>query len=221
MAKTPVFRCDFCSCGGFHKAGCDADEPLRLWDKFLSADESMIGGLAGRYAVAMFELAQDLAADEQSRLADNMAALKTLIDGSDDLQKLLKSPVINAEEQGAALAAVLDKAGAHQLVKNFAALVVTKRRAFALGDMAVQYGTLIAGSRDEVIARVTSARDLSATQIDAVKAELEKAVGKNVVVENDTDAALLGGMVVKLGSRMIDGSLRTKLNSMKAALNQN
>ena len=186
----------------------------------MSADESVIGGLAGRYAVAMFELAQELTADEQSQLADNMAALKRLIDGSDDLQKLLKSPVISADEQAAALAAVLDKARAHQLVKNFAVLVVNKRRAFALGDMAVQYGALVAGARDEIIARVASARALSAEQIEALKGELEKAVGKNVIVENKTDATLLGGMVVKLGSRMIDGSLKTKLNSLKTALNE-
>ena len=149
-----------------------------------------------------------------------MAALKLLIAGSDDLQKLLKSPVISADEQAGALAAVLEKAGAHPLVKNFAVLVVNKRRAFALDDMAAQYGALVAGARDEVVARVSSARDLSAAQIDALKAELEKAVGKNVIVENETDAGLLGGMVVKLGSRMIDGSLRTKLNSLKTALNE-
>lgn len=186
----------------------------------MSADESVIGGLAGRYAVALFELAQELSADDQSQLADNMAALKVLIAGSDDLQKLLKSPVISADEQAGALAAVLEKAGAHPLVKNFAVLVVNKRRAFALGSMAAQYGALVAGARDEVVARVASARDLSAAQIDALKAELEKAVGKNVIVENETDSALLGGMVVKLGSRMIDGSLRTKLNSLKTALNE-
>lgn len=186
----------------------------------MSADESVIGGLAGRYAVALFELAQELSADDQSQLADNMAALKVLIAGSDDLQKLLKSPVISADEQAGALAAVLEKASAHPLVKNFAVLVVNKRRAFALGSMAAQYGALVAGARDEVVARVASARDLSAAQIDALKAELEKAVGKNVIVENETDAALLGGMVVKLGSRMIDGSLRTKLNSLKTALNE-
>ena len=86
--------------------------------------------------------------------------------------------------------------------------------------MAAQYGALVAGSRDEIVARVASARDLSAAQIDALKGQLEKAVGKNVIVENETDAALLGGMVVKLGSRMIDGSLRTKLNSLKTALNE-
>ena len=186
----------------------------------MSADESVIGGLAGRYAVALFELAQELSADDQSQLADNMATLKVLIAGNDDLQKLLKSPVISADEQAGALEAVLEKAGAHPLVKNFAVLVVNKRRAFAMGDMAAQYGALAAGARDEVVARVASARDLSAAQIDALKAELEKAVGKNVIVENETDAALLGGMVVKLGSRMIDGSLRTKLNSLKTALNE-
>jgi F-type H+-transporting ATPase subunit delta len=186
----------------------------------LSAEESVIGGLAGRYAVAMFELAQEMGEADQNKLAEDLAALKILIDGTRDLQKLLKSPVINAEEQASALDAVLDKAGAHQLVRNFAALVVAKRRGFALADMAAQYGALVAGARDEIVARVTSARELSAGQIDALKAELEKAAGKNVIVKSETDAALLGGMVVKLGSRMIDGSLRTKLNSLKTALNQ-
>lgn len=208
-----LLRCGFESCSV-------EGRPPNKWDKFLSADESVIGGLAGRYAVALFELAQELPADDQSQLADNMAAMKLLIAGSDDLQKLLKSPVISADEQANALAALLEKAGAHPLVKNFTVLVVNKRRAFALGDMAAQYGALVAGARDEVVARVASARDLSAAQIDALKAELEKAVGKNVIVENETDAALLGGMVVKLGSRMIDGSLRTKLNSLKTALNE-
>ena len=187
----------------------------------MSAEESVIGGLAGRYAVALFELAQDLDAAAQDVIAENMAQLKRLIDGSDDLQKLLKSPVISAEEQAAAFTAILSKAGAHQLVQNFAALVVAKRRAFAFADMAAQYGALVAGVRDEVVAKVTSAHDLNAGQIDKLKAELEKAVGKNVIVENETDADLLGGMVVKLGSRMIDGSLKTKLNSLKTALNQN
>jgi F-type H+-transporting ATPase subunit delta len=186
----------------------------------LSAEESVIGGLAGRYAVAMFELAQELGKADQGKVADNLAALKTLIDGSEDLQKLLKSPVISAEEQAAALDAVLDKAGAHKLVRNFAALVVAKRRAFAFADMAAQYGALVAAARNEVVARVTSAQNLSDSQIDALKAELEKAAGKNVIIKNETDAGLLGGMVVKLGSRMIDGSLRTKLNSLKTALNQ-
>lgn len=204
----------------FSDALCTRENVAQNRDDFLSAEESVIGGLAGRYAVALFELAQELDDAAQATIADNMAGLKVLIDGSDDLQKLLKSPVINAEEQAAALAAVLDKAGAHQLVKNFAALVVDKRRAFAFADMAVQYGALVAGARDEVVARVTSARVLSDGQIDKVKAELEKAVGKNVIIENETDAALLGGMVVKLGSRMIDGSLKTKLNSLKTALNQ-
>jgi len=204
----------------FSDALCTRENVAQNRDDFLSAEESVIGGLAGRYAVALFELAQELDDAAQATIADNIAGLKVLIDGSDDLQKLLKSPVINAEEQAAALAAVLDKAGAHQLVKNFAALVVDKRRAFAFADMAVQYGALVAGARDEVVARVTSARALSDGQIDKVKAELEKAVGKNVIIENETDAALLGGMVVKLGSRMIDGSLKTKLNSLKTALNQ-
>ena len=192
---------------------------FRKWDSLLSADKSVIGGLAGRYAVALFELTQDLPEAEQGTVQENVAGLKAMIDESADLQKLLKSPLISAEEQAAALDAVLAKAGAHQLVKNFAALVVAKRRGFALADMAMQYGVLVAGARDEMTAYVTAAQELSAAQIDALKAELTKAFDKNVVVEAETDAALLGGMIVKVGSRMIDGSLKTKLNSLKTALN--
>lgn len=189
------------------------------WDKLLSADESVIGGLAGRYAVALFELLQELPQADQAQLQSDVAALKAMIKDSDDLQKLIKSPVISAEEQAAALDAVLDKAGAHKMLRNFAALVVSKRRAFALGDMAAQFGVLVAGARDEMIAHVTAAQDLSDGQIEALKGELNKAFGKNVIVEAETDAALLGGMIVKIGSRMIDGSLKTKLNSLKTALN--
>lgn len=192
---------------------------FRKWDSLLSADKSVIGGLAGRYAVALFELTQDLPEAEQGTVQENVAGLKAMIDESADLQKLLKSPLISAEEQAAALDAVLAKAGAHQLVKNFAALVVAKRRGFALADMALQYGVLVAGARDEMTAYVTAAQELSAAQIDALKAELTKAFDKNVVVEAETDSALLGGMIVKVGSRMIDGSLKTKLNSLKTALN--
>lgn len=192
---------------------------FRKWDSLLSADKSVIGGLAGRYAVALFELSQDLPEAEQGTVQENVAGLKAMIDESADLQKLLKSPLISAEEQAAALDAVLAKAGAHQLVKNFASLVVAKRRGFALADMAMQYGVLVAGARDEMTAYVTAAQELSAAQIDALKAELTKAFDKNVVVEAEIDAALLGGMIVKVGSRMIDGSLKTKLNSLKTALN--
>lgn len=185
----------------------------------MSADKSVIGGLAGRYAVALFELTQDLPEADQGTVQANVAGLKAMIDDSADLQKLLKSPLISADEQASALDAVLAKAGAHQLVKNFAALVVAKRRGFALADMAAQFGVLVAGARDEMTAYVTAAQELSAAQIEALKGELTKAFDKNVVVESQTDAALLGGMIVKVGSRMIDGSLKTKLNSLKTALN--
>lgn len=185
----------------------------------MSADESVIGGLAGRYAVALFELTQELPAADQASVQNDVAALKAMIQDSDDLQKLVKSPLISADEQADALDAVLTKAGAHQLVRNFAALVVAKRRAFALADMASQFGALVAQARDEMVAHVTAAQDLSAAQIDALKGELNKAFGKNIIVESQTDADLLGGMIVKVGSRMIDGSLKTKLNSLKTALN--
>lgn len=191
-----------------------------LRDILLSSDENVIGGLAGRYAIALFELAQDLPPDEAAAISETLAGLKALISDSADLQKLIRSPVISAAEQSDAMAAILTRAGAHKLVMNFVALVIEKRRAFALPDMAGQYAALVARNRDELIARVTAARALNDGQIDALKDQLQKSLGKSVIVEVETDASLLGGMIVKLGSRMIDGSLRTKLNSLKTAMNE-
>lgn len=179
----------------------------------------MIGGLAGRYAAALFEISEELPAGEQQSLHDDVAALGALFVESDDLIKLIRSPIISAEEQAAALAAVLDKAGAGQLVKNFTALVISKRRARALPDMAKQYATLVARSRDEMVAQVSSAQPLEEAQIAALKEQLKSALGKTVQVDASVDETLLGGLVVKVGSRMIDGSLRSKLNSLKTALN--
>ncbi|MGB0343084.1 MAG: F0F1 ATP synthase subunit delta [Parvibaculales bacterium] len=186
----------------------------------MSSDENVVGGLAGRYAVALFELAQDLPQEEAASIAETLAGLKALISDSADLQKLIRSPVISAAEQNDAMAAILTRVGAHRLVMNFVALVIEKRRAFALPEMAGQYAALVARNRDELIARITAARALNDGQIDALKDQLQNALGKSVIVEVETDASLLGGMIVKLGSRMIDGSLRTKLNSLKTAMNE-
>ncbi len=191
---------------------------LTEWDNLLSADKSEIGGTAGRYAVALFELTEELPKAQRGRVIDDVAGLKTLIDSSADLQKLIESPIISAEDQSAALGAVLDKAGAQPLVKNFVGLVVAKRRAAVLADIATHYSALIAAARDEMVAQVTTAHDLGTGQVKALKGALSKVYGKDIIVEAETDATLLGGMIVKMGSQMVDGSLRSKLNSLKTAL---
>ncbi len=184
------------------------------------SNEDITGGLAGRYAVALFEIVEELPASEQQKLHDGVAALGVLLQQSDDLMKLIRSPIISAAEQGAALVAVLDKIGAEKLLKSFVALVIAKRRATTLPNMTKQYAALVAEAREEMVAHVTSAHPLADSQLAALKAQFKKSLGKTVQLETAVNEDLLGGLVVKLGSRMIDGSLRHKLNSLKTALNE-
>ena len=185
-----------------------------------AANDDKIGGLAGRYATALFEIAEELPEDAQQNLHDNVAHLGTLFNESDDLLKLIRSPIISAEEQAAALGVLLDKMGASHIMKNFVGLIIAKHRVAALPDIARQYHVLVAQARNELVAHVTSAQPLQDAQINTLKAELKKALDKNVHIETTINPALLGGLIVKLGSRMVDGSLRHKLNSLKISLNE-
>ena len=196
-------------------------EPAANYGIFLlSAHESVISGIAGRYAAALFDLMNELPESDQQLIHINVAGFKDLLDENADLQNLVRSPVITAEEQAVALGTLLEQASAHQLFRNFVALVVQNRRAMALSEMARQYAVLVAGARDEMVAEIASARALDEGQIASFTEQLKSHFGKTVTVETRTDPDLLGGVVVKIGSRMIDGSLRTKLNSLKTAMNE-
>src|SRR5690606_21734692 len=124
------------------------------------------------------------------------------------------------EEQGRAFAAVLDKAGTSALVKNFVGLVIRNRRLFALSDMIRSYNAILAEKRGEMTTDVTSAHPLGDQQVESLKAALKSATGRDVRINTKVDAGLLGGLIVKVGSRMIDSSLRTKLNSLKIAMKE-
>ena len=174
------------------------------------------GGLAARYAAALFELA-----DEKKQLDDvaaDLASLKQAIAGSGDLTRLIRSPVLSRAEQSRALAAVLEKAGSSDLVRRFVGLVAQNRRLFVLPDMIDAYLSQLAERRGEVTAEVVSARPLSDAQRDAVAQALRKAVGGKVAVDSRVDPTLIGGLVVKVGSRLIDSSLRTKLQRLQHAM---
>ena len=186
----------------------------------MSAHESVISGIAGRYAAALFDLMNELPESDQQLIHTNVAGFKDLLDDNADLQTLVRSPVITAEEQAVALGTLLEQANAHQLFRNFVALVVQNRRAMALSEMARHYAVLVAGARDEMVAEIASASALDDGQIASFTEQLKSHFGKTVTVETRTDPDLLGGVVVKIGSRMIDGSLRTKLNSLKTAMNE-
>jgi F-type H+-transporting ATPase subunit delta len=179
-----------------------------------------VSGLAQRYAIALFELAQEEHALDP--VAKDLETLRQLIDGNDDLKRLVKSPVFTREEQGAAIGAILDRVKVHALTRRFVLFVATQRRLFAFQDIARSFAQRLADLRGEMTARVTSASQLSSTQVAALKATLKTAFGgRDVALDAQVDPSLLGGIVVKVGSRMIDSSLRTKLtnlaHSMKGA----
>jgi F-type H+-transporting ATPase subunit delta len=180
------------------------------------AETSVVSGIAGRYATALFELARDGGALDQ--VADDMTAIAAMIDESDDLTRLLRSPVIAAADQGRALAAVLEKAGVGDMTRKFVGVVSQNHRLFALRDMCKVFRTLLARHRGELVAEVTSAHALSDQQMASIKAELTAAMKTDVSLENRVDEGILGGMIVRIGSRMVDSSLRTKLQNLKFAM---
>lgn len=178
----------------------------------------MLASVAGRYASALFELARD-----QGQLADverDVIAFQRLIEDSADLQRLVRSPVISAGEQAKAITAIAQKAQLSPLVANLLQVVVKNRRLFTLPDMLKSFRSLVARHRGEVSADVTSAVPLSEAQLNQLKDTLRIEIGKDVQINTKLDPALLGGLVVKVGSRMIDSSLRTKLDSLKTRMKE-
>ena len=173
-------------------------------------------GLAGRYAVALFELAQ-----EQSELdvvAGDLHDLREMLAESADLERLIRSPVLSREEQARALNALGERAGFARLTRQFLGLLAHKRRLFALPQVIEAYDAMLAEHRGEVGAEVVSAVPLSAEQLDSVQRQLAGAVGQTVKLSTAVDPRLLGGLVVRVGSRMIDASIRTKLHQLGLAL---
>jgi F-type H+-transporting ATPase subunit delta len=176
----------------------------------------MMASMAGRYAAALFELAKE---ERQLPQAEaDLAAFRAMLDQSADLHRLVRSPVISGEDQARALGAIVDKAGFSPLTANFFKLIARNRRLFAVADMIRGFRALLARDRGEVEASVASAHPLSPKQLNALKDALRVQIGKDVQVNTRVDPALLGGLVVKVGSRMIDTSLRTKLNNLKVAM---
>jgi F-type H+-transporting ATPase subunit delta len=180
------------------------------------ASEKTEGGLAGRYANAVFELAQDQKAVDA--VSTDLAALRRAIETSPDLARLVRSPVFSAQDQAKALKAILETMGAHPLTAKFVLLLAQKRRLFALNQIIGAYEHLLAKSRGETEAEVTAARHLNDDEIAELKSVLKAKLGKEPRLHARIDPTLLGGLVVKVGSRMIDSSLRTKLDGLRAAM---
>jgi F-type H+-transporting ATPase subunit delta len=177
---------------------------------------SPVSGVAGRYAAALFDLALD--EDELDTVEADLNLLSALIDGSADLRRLVHSPVFSADEQQRAIGAVADRAGVGGTVGNVVRLMAKNRRLFALPGVIRGFMARLAAHRGEVSAEVVSARPLTEEQAAALEAALKESLGKEVAVEARVDPAILGGLIVRVGSRMIDGSIRSRLNSMKTQL---
>jgi len=161
----------------------------------LAAQTTEQGGLATRYAAALFDLAD-----------------------SADLKRLINSPVLSRAEQGKAMAAVLQAAGFSDLTQKFIGLVAQNRRLFAIPAMIKAYQKMLADRRGEMTAEVTAARALTDAQQAAVSDAIKRVVGGKVAIDVKVDPSLLGGLIVRIGSRMIDSSLKTKLQKLQFAM---
>lgn len=175
-------------------------------------------GVAYRYASALFDLARE--SEALDRVEADVAAVRALVEESADLRRLMASPVFSAAEQIRALDALLQKAEITGLVANFIKLAARNRRLFAVPDMLKVFGQLLAAHRGETVAVVTSAEPLSPSHLDALREALAAKAGGSIKLETHVDPSLIGGLVVRLGSQMIDTSVRTRLQSLKHAMKE-
>jgi F-type H+-transporting ATPase subunit delta len=181
--------------------------------------DDIVSGVAGRYASALFSLARD--ARDADGVAAALRSFEAMIVESPDLRRLVRSPAFSAQDQLAALGAILEKAGVSGLAANFIKLVAAKRRLFAIRDMIADYGKLNDAFRGVTRAEATSAAPLSEENVAALKEALRAVTGgSQVALSAKVDPAIIGGLVVRLGSRMVDGSLKTKLNAIRIRMKE-
>ncbi len=183
------------------------------------AEEPIVSGMAGRYATALYDLALEARALDSVKA--DLDRFDALVEGSPDLQRLVRSPVFTAEQQKNALATILEKAEIGGLAANFLGLVAKKRRLFAVREMVRAFRAFVARHKGETRAEVTVAEPLSENHQNALKAALMSATKKkDVMLDIRVDPTIIGGLIIRLGSRMVDASLKTKLNSIKLAMKE-
>ncbi|MFV0280437.1 MAG: F0F1 ATP synthase subunit delta [Rhodoblastus sp.] len=185
----------------------------------MAKEETIVSGMAGRYASALHALAVET--DGAAAVGAALASFQKLIEESPDLQRLVRSPVFSAEDQTKALSAILAKAGISGVAASFIKLVASKRRLFAISDMIAGYFKLEDAANGVTRAVVTAAAPLSDAQTKALRDQLVAvANAKSVDVDVQIDPAIIGGLVVKVGSRMVDSSLKTKLNAIRTRMKE-
>ncbi len=182
----------------------------------LAAETSIVSGIAGRYAAALFDLARER--DALDSVADELNQLAGLLQESADLRRLVSSPILQREAQAAAMEAVLSKAGASDIVSNFVGVLAKNRRLNLLADIIRDFSRLLSRHRGEVEAEVVSAKALTKGQMTSLVSALKDVAGRGGWLRTRVDDSLIGGLVVKVGSRMIDTSIRTKLQNLQLVM---
>jgi F-type H+-transporting ATPase subunit delta len=184
----------------------------------VSEPASISSGIAARYATALFELARE--AKTLGALEADADALTAALAASADFRTLILSPVISRDDQAASVAAIAAKMGLSDLTANTLQVLAAKRRLFVLQYMLTDLAARIAVEKGEVTAEVASATALNAAQIKSLAATLKARVGKDVKLKTTVDESLIGGLVVKLGSTMIDTSIKAKLAALQNAMKE-
>ncbi len=184
----------------------------------MASSASLTSGVAGRYATALFEIAKE--SNTLDQVEADLAALEAALAESADLREAIASPVFSREDLGAAVTALSSKMGFGTAVTNTLRLMAHNRRLFVLPALISQVRALIADYRGEVTAEVTAAKALTKGQIEALSEKLKASVGKDVKLNVVVDESLIGGLVVKVGSRMIDTSIRSKLAHLRNVMKE-
>jgi F-type H+-transporting ATPase subunit delta len=197
---------------------CGKRQKKQAAGESVAGENGIVSGMARRYATALFELALESKAVEQVQA--DLKAFDALVAQSPDLTRLVRSPVFSADEQAKALIAILDKAGIKGVAANFLRVVAENRRLFAAREMIRGFNAQVARHKGEVTAEVTVAEQLNDARMNEIRDALKQVTGKDVQVDVTVDPSIIGGLKVKVGSRMVDASLRTKLNSIKFAMKE-
>lgn len=184
----------------------------------MAGETSIVAGMAGRYATALFELAREN--NQLDQVSGDLNKFKAMLEESTDLQRLVESPVFSADMQEQAIAALLKKADFGPITEKFFSVVTGNRRLDAITNIIRDFGKLLSDHRGEVTAEAISASELNEEQQTKLRAALKDIAGQDIELITKVDPAILGGLIVKIGSRQIDDSLRTKLNNMKTRMKE-
>jgi F-type H+-transporting ATPase subunit delta len=180
------------------------------------ANSATATGLATRYATALFELGREQ--NKLDRVSDDLGKVAAALAGSSELRRLMVSPVLSRDEQGRAVTMVAEELRLDELVRSFLGVLAANRRLFAANAVIDAFAEMLATERGEVQAEVVSARELEPAQMQELEESVRRFAGKKVHLRHRVDPSLLGGLTVRVGSRMVDASLKTKLQQLELSM---